>query len=926
MATPHIHRSQVFVDLWRATRPYRKRALLALALLVAAKVTSVGVPIIFKAIVDTLTQPQSWRSPSQPLAGGQVVVLVPIFLLIAYALLRFAGTLFTELRDLVFARVGERTVSDYAQRVFGHLLGLGSRFHVHRQTGALIRDVERGTSGIGFLLGAGLFTVVPTLVEFAGVLLVMGLGYQLSFTLAIIVTFFVYAGYTMALTQQREVRQRLVNEMDSRANARLVDTLLNYETVKTYAREAFEVRRYAAICAQWVDSSVRNQRALSTLHIGQSAIIAAGVAAVMLLAADQTVRGLMTVGDLVLVNAYVIQICLPLNTLGFVFRETKDALVNTERLLALLREPPEIDDRPDSPALQVRGGAVSFEHIDFSYDSGRQVLWDVNLTIAAGQTLAVVGGSGSGKSTLAKLLLRLVEPGAGRITIDGQDIRAVRLGSLREAIGIVPQDSVLFNDSIAYNIGYGRIGSGMADIIEAAKAAQVHEFIVSLPQQYDTWVGERGLRLSGGEKQRMAIARALLKNPPIMIFDEATSALDTRSERAIQGELDRMAVGRTSLIIAHRLSTIVRADAIVVMDKGRIVERGRHEDLLALDGLYAQLWNLQRQQQEFERLQRRMARQAINLADLVASTLDGLRATIEASEVSLYTDIDLENAGVSGDPSTLAQAVHDLCLWGLQATPAQGRMELKLERHATNARLTVRDGRHSVAPGWPSEPRPAPPGAGPTPPDPLELRSSIERQGGQFSIALPNSTQGMAYIIELPLRALDLPSTPTAHRGSAADAPQDGEAARWPSTPQPLAGLRLMCIDDRADALMTLQMLLEHEGAQVIAFGSGALAEGWLQSQPLANWPHLLICDIALGDEDGHVVMRHIRQLEAQRTVPLEHRMPAIALTGLAQPSDRVRALMAGFQVHLAKPVNPLELLSVVLSLSQRDAALRQDG
>ncbi len=909
MATAGVNARKVFAELWQAVWRHRRRTLAALALLVLAKLAGVGVPLVLKAIIDRFSDPRSMAAAvgegaAAPLQAAPYVIALPVFLLLSYALLRFTGTLFTELRDLVFARVTQRTVTAFAERTFAHLLSLSPKFHVQRNTGSLIRDVERGTSGIGFLLGAGLFTVVPTLVEFAAVLGVMMAGYSLWFTLVIMLTFFVYAGFTTTLTDRRALHQRAVNEMDSRANGRMVDSLINYETVKTYAREDFERRRYAEICAQWVENHVGNQRALSLLHIGQSAIIATGVAAVMLLAGQETARGAMTVGDLVLVNTYVIQICLPLNALGFVFRQARDALVNTENLFALLGQRAEIADRPNAPPLEARGGAVRFEHVSFGYEPGRQILDDVSLAIGAGRTLAVVGGSGSGKSTLARLLLRLYDVPAdspGRIAIDGQDLREVRLASLRDAIGVVPQDTVLFNDTIAYNIAYGRLGAGLAEVIEAAKAAQVHEFILTLPQQYDTVVGERGLKLSGGEKQRIAIARAFLKNPPIMIFDEATSALDTRAERAIQAELDRISRGRTTLIIAHRLSTIVNADEIAVMDRGRVVERGRHEALLERDGLYAQLWNLQRQQQQLERLERRLARQPVNLAILIAGAVEGLRAATDARGVRLYADVDLENATVEGDPGTLAQAVRDLCLRALQDTPAQGRIELRLARAGDHARLSVAGGRPARADA------PASPVPEEDPPlDPLAMRSTIERQGGRFAVEPPSATHGTRYVVELPLRA--------APAGTAAPGP----AAAAPPPEASLAGLRLVAVDDREDALDALQSLLALDEVALRTFTTGRAALAWLEGHGTADWPDALLCDIALGEEDGHAVVRRIRQIEAERGVPLDARMPAIALTGLAQPDDRLRALMAGFQAHLAKPVDARTLRGTLAALTGR--------
>lgn len=903
--------NDVLRGLWAAIWLYRWRTAAAVLLLVLAKVAAVGVPLVLKAIVDHFSQLPT--APTAPL-------LLPVFLLLGYALLRFTGTLFTELRDLLFARVTLRAVTVFSRRTFGHLLRLSPRFHVTRHTGMLIRDVERGTAGIGFLLGAGLFTVLPTLVEFVAVLVVLAAaGYSLWFTLIIGITFFVYAGHTAVLTRRRERRQREVNEIDSRAHGRLVDGLLNHELVQTHAREAFEQRRHAQVLEQGVTAALASQRTLTALHVGQSAIIAAGVTAVMLLAGEQTLAGRMTVGDLVLVNAYVIQICLPLNALGFVFRQAMDALVDTERLFALLRQRTAIDDRPGSLPLVLHRAEVVFEHVDFAYEPGRPVLRDFSLRIAGGQTVAVVGGSGSGKSTLARLLLRLYDTDGGRVTLDGQDVRAVTLASLREAIGLVPQDTQMLNDTLAANIAYGRQGAGMADVIDAAKAAQVHEFILSLPLQYDTVVGERGLRLSGGEKQRVAIARAFLKNPPIMVLDEATSALDTRAERAIQQELDRIAHGRTALIIAHRLSTVVGADQIVVLDQGRIVERGRHEELLAHEGLYAQLWNLQLQQRELERLERRLARQPVNLAVLLTGTVDALRTLIEARRVMLYTDIDLANASVTGDPGVLAQVLHDLVLQALQATPPGGRIEIRLHRHDVHARVSITDGRHALdrltagpavratppMPHWPAV----------APPDPLALRSAIERQGGRFGTEPATAGHGMRYVIELPLRALAVPALPAATPPAAAGgAAHELESAR-PATS--LAGVAVMCIDDHADALEALQLMLRSEGAQVLPLRSGREALAWLEAHATAQWPQVMVCDIALGeDEDGHAVVRRVRQIEAQRGVALGRRMPAVALTGRGQAEDRLQALMAGFQLHLTKPVDPQQLLAALAALA----------
>jgi ATP-binding cassette subfamily B protein len=888
----------VFLSLWQSVWRDRGRTGAALALLVLAKIAAVLVPLALKAIVDEFSHSEA-QSASAPQAPEPVVLALPVFLLLAYALLRFASVLFTELRDLAFSRVTLGTVIEFAQRTFAQLLSLSPRFHSQRSTGTLIRDVERGTAGIAFLLGAGLFTVLPTLVEFFAVLAVMlAAGYSAWFIVTIMVTFFCYAGYTTVMTRRRERRQRIVNEIDSRAQGMQVDSLLNVEAVKTYARHDFERHRYASVQTEWLDASVMNQRALSALHIGQGAIIAGGVATVMLLAGQFTLEGRMSVGDLVLVNAYLIQLCLPLNTLGFVFRQTLDALVDTEKLLALLGQQPEIQDPPSGRALAVHGGEVRFDHVDFAYERGRPILTDFNLVIAPGQTVAVVGGSGSGKSTLARLLLRLYDPAGGRVMLDGQDLRAVTQASLHDAIGVVAQDTALFNESIGYNIGYGRVGASLSDVIEASKAAQVHEFIQSLPQQYDTVVGERGMKLSGGEKQRIAIARALLKNPPLLIFDEATSALDTRAERAIQAELDRIKQGRTTLVIAHRLSTIVDADHIVVMDKGRIVESGRHDALLARHGLYAQLWNLQLQQRAFERLERRMARQPVNLAVLLAGTIDGLRPTFDARRIALYSDIDAGNASVFGDPGALSQALHELLRQALRATPEGGRVEIRLGRHDVDARLSITDGRNAGTPEPPRDPQPDV-----EPVDPLAMRSIIERQGGRFEVDPRAPQHGMRTTIELPLQPLVV------------HAPTPVDAA--PPGPPLLRGLGVMCIDDDADALESLGLLLQIDGAQVLPFRSGAAALQWLREHTLEQWPRLLVCDITLGsEEDGHQVVRRLRQLEAQRGVPLDRRMAAIALTGHAQPEDRLKALMAGFQLHLAKPVEGPVLTQALAALA----------
>ena len=564
---------------------FRGRVGVALLLLLLAKLAAVAVPLALKEVIDALGTT----------AG---VLTVPVMLLIGYALLRFASTLFSELRDALFAKVSQSTIREVALTVFRHLHQLSPRFHLNRHTGALSRDMERGTRGIGFLLSVALFNVLPTLVEISLVVAILAYSYDLSFSLILFVTFVLYAGFTLFVTDWRMVYRRAMNKMDSRANSRAIDSLLNFETVKYFGNEAYEARRYDRNMRAWARAAVRNQTSLSFLNAGQSGIIAIGVAAVMLLAGHGVAGGSMTLGDLVLVNAYVIQICLPLNFLGFVYREIRDALTDTERLFALLREPNDVPDKPQAPALQIGKGTIRFENVSFGYDRDRVVLRNVDFEVPAGQMVAIVGSSGAGKSTLSRLLYRFYDVDSGRILIDGQDIRDVGKDSLRASIGIVPQDTVLFNDSIARNISYGRLGARRGDIVRAAKAAGIHSFIDSLPQKYRTPVGERGLKLSGGEKQRVAIARAILKNPPIMIFDEATSALDVRSESAIQRELNSLSRQRTTLVIAHRLSTVVHAHRILVLHRGEIVESGTHQELLDRRGLYAQLWSLQQQATE----------------------------------------------------------------------------------------------------------------------------------------------------------------------------------------------------------------------------------------------------------------------------------------------------------------------------------------
>ena len=568
--------------LWQ----WKWRVSLALTFLIAAKVANVGVPLVFKSLIDTLSIPKE-----------QAFLLVPVGLLGAYGLLRFSNSLFTELREIIFARVTQRAVRTIALQVFEHLHALSLRFHLERQTGGLTRDIERGTRSISSLISYSLYSILPTLVEILLVMAILIQRYEIAFTYITFGTLTVYVVFTISVTNWRTALRREVNELDSAANTRAVDSLINYETVKYFNNERWERDRYDAQLIKWEGAQIKSQVSLSYLNIGQAIIIAIGVTLMMWRAAHGVVTGAMTVGDIVLVNAFLIQLYAPLNFLGVLYREIRQALTDIERMFGLLRENREIEDAPDARALKPGPCAVRFDHVGFSYEPRRQILHDVSFEIPAGKSLAVVGHSGSGKSTLARLLYRFYDMQQGAIRVNGTDLRLFTQTSLRGAIGIVPQDTVLFNDSILYNIQYGRPTATPAEVIEAARAAHLHDFIETLPDKYQTKVGERGLKLSGGEKQRVAIARALLKNPPILIFDEATSALDTKTEQAIQSELDLAAVGRTTLIIAHRLSTVMNADQILVLDAGRIIESGSHRELLENGGAYAQMWALQLQEQ-----------------------------------------------------------------------------------------------------------------------------------------------------------------------------------------------------------------------------------------------------------------------------------------------------------------------------------------
>jgi ABC-type transport system involved in Fe-S cluster assembly fused permease/ATPase subunit len=604
--------------LWKANSfELRARVVVALALLVVALVANVYVPIVYKGAVDALTSKDA------------ALIVLPIALIVAYGLLRFTSTASAEIRDAIFAKVTQRAVRQVATRVFRHLHVLSLRFHLDRQTGGLSRAIERGMKGIEFTLAFMLFSIIPTILEIVVVCGILWVLYDIWFAAVTFVTIGTYIFFTLMVTEWRLRFRREMNARDQEANTRAIDSLLNFETVKYFGNEGFEAGRYDNAMARYERAAVLNKTSLSLLNVGQAVIISGGLTTVMIMAGRGVTGGTMTIGDFVLVVTYLMQLYMPLDFLGYVYREVKQSLTDMEVMFNLMAVQAEITDKPDAPDLKVTGGEVVFDHVSFGYNDDRPILKDVSFRVAPGQKIAIVGPSGAGKSTISRLLFRFYEVDAGCITIDGQDLRDVAQASLRAAIGIVPQDTVLFNDSVLYNIAYGMPGSDTAEIEAAAKLAAIHDFIVSTPQGYETRVGERGLKLSGGEKQRVAIARTMLKKPAILVFDEATSALDSHTEKEIQAALAQVSANHTTLVIAHRLSTVVDADEIIVLDQGRITERGTHVGLLEKGGQYAAMWTRQQE--------------AAQLRDTLAQDLGDVGAAQELAR-------ELASEGLTDDP------------------------------------------------------------------------------------------------------------------------------------------------------------------------------------------------------------------------------------------------------------------------------------
>jgi ATP-binding cassette subfamily B protein len=575
---------EVAPHLWpKDARALRIRVVAALAFLLTAKLVNIAVPFAYKAVVDALS------------GAGQVAVALPLGALLAYGGARLGAAFFAETRDAVFARVQQRAGRQIALSVFRHLFRLSLRYHLERRTGELSRAIDRGVQAVTFMLSMMLFNIFPTLFEFALVIGILLAGYPWWFALITFLTITAYAGFSIVATEWRTEFRRQLNRHDNEVSAQAVDSLLNYETVKTFTNEAYEAQRIDRALAGYERAAIKARVSLAALNFGQAAIIALGVTAIMIAAAQGVVAGTLTVGDVVLVNTFLLQLYQPLNILGMVYRELKQSIADLETMAGLLALRPEIEDRPDARPLALARGELRFEDVTFGYDARRPILQELSFTVPSGHTLAVVGSSGAGKSTLVRLLFRFYDVDEGRILIDGQDVRDLTQDSLRAAIGLVPQDTVLFNDTIGANIAYGRPGASAEAIEAAARAAQIHDFVMTLPDRYETLVGERGLKLSGGEKQRVAIARMVLKDPPILVFDEATSALDSGTERLIQTALRRVSAGRTTLIIAHRLSTVVEADQILVLERGQVIEQGRHRQLLARHGVYAQMWARQQE-------------------------------------------------------------------------------------------------------------------------------------------------------------------------------------------------------------------------------------------------------------------------------------------------------------------------------------------